>query len=232
MNVTGACVTTLLLGACTLSDGNGFATVRDARVSAGLASAEAGATVTTNLGYRVNVQSASLQIRTLVLQAVTAKDEGEQSTTDAGGELTPVVSMPFDETADLVDASILRTQKFLPSSELPRAHVAATTLSLGHFAITANVSGGPSTGGLTTPVPLTADIDVDASAQQSADLDISEDGPRNLHVAAKLVIADAVLDDIDFASLAQNGGVRIGTPSDTATRIASRIAASPLEVSF
>ena len=246
----------VLLPACTLEDGKGFATLEEVELSATMPSAS----LVTELGYRVELVSAELTVDDVLFQTLTEGGAGGGfnpanpppgydfchgghchsesgalvSYEDITRELAAgaprfdaLASAPFDRTFDLLSDAVARSSNIEPTAELPRSHLDRVTVGLVAIRLNGNVTGGDLGNQV---VPLEVVLPLGSSAWREITVPIDRDHPPRLRFDVALVTL-GMLDEVDFATLASAGSVTIADPeSEAAEHVVEAILGSPLEV--
>jgi hypothetical protein len=220
-----------LLAGCTFSPGQGFSELAGLSVHSQLPSSW-----TTDLGYVIALDTATLTVGPLALVAHAPEEEEEEGHAHAEeepeepeepeGEHADEFELVWVEgsTHDWLAGGSVNEGPILPSPVLPRAEIAEATLQLGQLSATGTVSAGPRTG------PLTLTLTLDLELLGELELAVDEEAPEAVVVQGTLVPGTAWLDGLDFQEM--TGGAVINPTSPEAGPIVEAFSQMPLELQW
>jgi hypothetical protein len=197
--IATAAIVTLGLTGCTFEDGQGFATLETASLSARL---EPGAgrdlgdhSVLTSQGYRVALTRATLEVDALALN----QDDTEAELAGGGAQFSPVATLPAARGFDLLQGQTAVLDLVLPSRELPQARITQLALRVDRLELEGSVSGGPPGGALEqSPAALIIALPIASSIDTTMSLAIDRDEPGAFSLSAALEVGGTLFDELDF----------------------------------
>lgn len=213
-----------LLAGCAIERGRGFATLEAAtlEISLDAASGSGDGDISTDRGYAIVIDQATLGVARLELQELGSEpvqdaghdhehDEAEHEDEHRAGEAAyfALVTLDFREPISIMDHAAA-ADGYEPSRELARSTPERVLVALSHLELAGSVSGGDfGDESVALLVDLPLETELAASFEPVA---INEQGPEAVHLATEVSITETWFDGIDLAALAADGSVVIDDP--------------------
>ena len=193
----------LLLSACTLEAGTGFATIESAAIEGRL---EDNPLVTAD-GHTLTFDALTLTVGHVVLEGAAGQglpaepthchgDDCDGESAEGGDAPVAVVEAHFEASLDVLAGDRLAAEEFEPSSELPLATIERVRIELEALRVEGSVAGGA----LAEPVPIAVDaagpLDLIALAERTIDRDHGE----AIRLEVELEVGPETFEHVDLAA--------------------------------
>jgi hypothetical protein len=135
----------------------------------------------------------------------------------AGGtaRFESLVTVPVSRELDVLEGERVVLDEFLPSPELPQAAIDRIELVVGRLVLRGEIEGGD----LEEAVALEVDLAIAEPLAATLSSRIDRDGPEEIALEVELGVDATMFDDIDLASLVEDGGVVIDDESPVAAAL-------------
>lgn len=146
--------------------------------------------------------------------ALVSYEEIEAMFAGGSARFEPLVTVPIDRELDVLDGEHVLFDEFLPSAELPQATIDRVEVVVSQLVLRGEIEGGT----LDEPVMLEVELAIAEPLAATLSSRIDRDGPEEIALEVELRLDATMFDDIDLASLADDGRVVItdGTPAASA----------------
>lgn len=236
-----------LLAGCALERGRGFATLDTATLEISLESASSSGdgSISTDRGYDIVIDQATLSVSRLELQERGSEpmpdaehdhehDEADHDEAEHGADETAyfaLVTLNFREPISIVDHAAVAADRYQPSRELARSTPERALVAFSHLELAGSVSGGDfGDDSLALLVDLPLDTELAASFEP---VEIDQQGPESVHLSTAVSIAETWFDGIDLAALAADGSVVIDDPDAAlAMLLSTKLGSSEIHASL
>jgi hypothetical protein len=139
-------------------------------------------------------------------------EEVEAMHARGGARFSPLVTLPLDRELDLLAGARVALDDPMPSAELPRANIDRIEVRVTGLVLRGEIEGGA----LVEPAALEVDLAIAEPLVGTLSAHIDRDGPEEIALDVELHFDATMLDEIDLASLVDDGLVVIDAGSQHA----------------